>query len=353
MKIAVVTCYAQNDYVRARTLRAAFAASPGAETIIIRNRHKGLLRYPEVALRLCKARLFDKPDAYAITFRGYEMLLLMVLTFVRKPIIFDELVNFTEWMEEHGRLKNGSKPYHLFRRWYAGLARRCRFILADTAAHAQHSAILNMLSIDRYKTILVGTDESVFQPRTGSRPDNGTFTVAYYGSMLALHGFQYVLQAARLLKDTPEIEFRLIGGGKKAAKACAAAVADGAQVTHEAWLPFEKLPEVIRSAGLTLGGPFGGTAQSQFIITGKTFQPLACAAPVLIGKNQANEGFTDRVNCLMVPQADPEAIAGAITWAQSHPDELHRIGQAGRQLYDKHFSQKTINAQIRALVGEL
>jgi glycosyltransferase involved in cell wall biosynthesis len=355
VKIAVITCYKQNDYVRARSLRTAFAAVPGVETVVIRNRHTGWLRFLEVPLKIMKARWSQKPDAYVITFRGYEMLLFMVLTLVRKPIIFDELVNFTEWMEEHGRLKPGTLRYRLFRRRYAGLAKRCRFILADTDAHAQKSAGLNRLDIKRYRTIPVGTDETVFRLPDVKPVQKQPFTVFYYGHMLPLHGLSYVLEAALLLKDNQDINFRFIGGKPKSgvAEACAAAAKKGARVTHEAWLPFDQLPAAALEAGLSLGGPFGNTSQSQFVITGKTYQFLALGTPVLVGHNRVHANFRDKVNCLIVPQANGGAIAEAITWAQAHPKQLEQIGKAGRQLYDEYFSQTVINGLAEQLVKDL
>ncbi len=353
MKIAVITCYKHNDYIRARTLRTAFQACPGADVLIVRNRHKGLLRYPEVALRIIKLRLFERPDAYVITFRGYETLLLMRLTLLRKPIIFDELVNFTEWMEEHRRLSAGSVPYRLFRRWNSWLVKRCRFILADTRAHAEYSAKLNMLSIERYKVIPIGSDEAIFRPPTTDKENDGQFTIVYYGSMLKLHGLPAILKAAELLKGQPDIRFRLIGGKREVARLCAAAAKRGANVNHESWVPFEQLPAVVQAADLALGGPFGNTLQSQFVITGKTFQLLAAGRPVLVGANRVHEGFVDRKNCLIVRQADPQAIAEAIKWAHAHPDELQKIGRAGRQLYEERYSQKIIDKLVCELVEAL
>jgi glycosyltransferase involved in cell wall biosynthesis len=355
MKIAIVTCSPQNDYPRARSLRAALKACPGVEVKIVRNRHRGLLRYPETILRLGKTRLIDRPDAYLVTFRGYETLLFLVFGFIRKPIIFDELINFTEWMEEQGRLKHGRLPYRLFRRWYAWLAGHSRLILADTDAHADYSSILNMLSIDRYKIIPVSTDEAVFDAALPYNPDPKHFTVLYYGHMVGLHGLDYVLRAAELLKDRADISFRVVGGKQQGevAKACAAAAEAGARVSHESWLPFEQLPAAISQAGLTLGGPFGGTLQAQFVITGKTYQILACAAPALIGQNQVQEGFIDKRNCLIVPQADAAALVEKISWAQQHSRELRAIGQAGRQLYEEQFSQATVNGLVAGIVKEL
>ncbi len=353
MKIAIITCYKQPDYVRARTLRAALAAVPNTEVLVIKNAHQGWLRFIEVPLKILKARWRDHPDAWLITFRGYEMLVFMVLTRTHQPIIFDEFINFTEWMEEHRRLRPRTAPYRLFRRWYAWLAGHCRLILADTAAHARYSAHLNRLPGQRYRVIPVGTDETIFKPRKAELPAGRPFTVFYYGKMLPLHGLDYVLEAAQLLKERPEINFYFVGGGRSAAKACAMAAANGAHVRYDAWLPFEQLPVAASGAGLTLGGPFGDTLQAQFVITGKTYQFLALGAPVLIGHNQAAAAFEDRINCLMVPLGNAEAIAEFITWAHSHPDELQHIGQAGRQLYETKFSQAVINKLTKQLLNDL
>ncbi len=357
MKIAVVTCSPKNDYPRARSLRQAFAKCRDVQVLVVRNNHIGFLRYPEIAIRIFKTRIFDRPDAYVITFRGYEMLLFMRLTFVRKPIVFDELINFTEWMIEQGRLQPGSFAYHIFRRWNIWMTKRCQLILADTDAHAKKSSILNKLSIDRYKVLPVSADESMFKPLAAASGPSAKkpFTVLYYGHMVALHGLDYVLRAAELLKDRPDIEFRLAGGKKqgRVARDCAVAVRRGAHLTHESWLPFEELPTAIHKAGITLGGPFGGTLQARYVVTGKTYQTLASASPVLIGRNEVNEGFVDKKNCLVVPQADAEALAEAIRWAADHPKEMALIGLAGRKLYEQHFSHEIFDKIVARIVEEL
>ncbi len=354
MKIAVITCYKQNDYVRARSLRTAFSSVEGVEIIIIRNGHTSWLRWGEVPIKILWTRFRNKPDAYVITFRGYEMLLFMVVTLARKPIIFDEMVNFTEWMVEHRRLTPDSLPYRLFRRWYSWLAGHTRLILADTEAHARYSAHLNHLDRQRYRVIPVGTDEKIFQPQ-GLEVTKKPFIVFYYGNMLPLHGLEYALTAAESLKDNADIQFRIVGGKRRsrAEQLCEAAVAKGAHVNYESWLRFEELPKAASAASLTLGGPFGNTLQSQYVITGKTYQFLALGAPVLIGQNQVTGLFQDKVDCLMVPQADSGALADAILWAYKHPKELQQIGQAGRALYEKHFSQKIVDQLVQQLVDDL
>ena len=355
MKIAVITCYDQNDYIRARTLRTAFAAVPGVDVKIIRNRLTGFLRYIEVPLKILTARLFGHIDAYVITFRGYEMLPFTLLVKGSRPLIFDELVNAVEYLQEHSRITMKSMFARWFVPWYSRLLKGCRFVLADTAAHAIYSAELSHLPADTFRVIPVAADENYFYPEpTQRRPTKQPFRVFYYGNaMTPLHGLRYVLDAAVKLKQESGIVFQIIGGHEAAAAACTAAATKGAHIEYEAWVAFEELADRARAADLCLGGPFGKTLQSQFVVTGKTTQFMACAKPVLVGHNLAQSGFVDRRNCLSVPQADAKAITDAILWASKHRPQLKKIGGAGRQLYERRFSQRVVDRAVRDLTREL
>lgn len=354
LKIAIVSCYDQIDYVRTRVLRTAFAAAPNVEVLIVKNKHRGLVRYLEVPVKILATKLTKRPDVFVITFRGYEMLPLLLVIKGRTPLVFDEFINAAEYLKEHNKLDLQGRMGRFFVRWYANLLRRCRFILADTQAHADYSATLCKLPKERYRAIPVGTDETVFHPNPGKQSATKPFTVFYYGNgMTPLHGLQYVLDAAVQLKDNPTIVFNLVGGKEKAEAACAAAVKKGAHVVYERWIPFEQIAERAATASLCLGGPFGSTLQSQFVITGKAYQFLASASPVLIGKNKVSGIFKDKENCLLVPPADTQAIVEAITWAAQHPKELRSIGLAGRALYERSLSQAVVNKLVADMVGEL
>ncbi|HSW99914.1 MAG TPA: glycosyltransferase [Patescibacteria group bacterium] len=354
MKIAVITCYDQNDYVRARTLRRAFAACEGVEVVVIKNQHKGLVRYIEVPLKILHARLTGEFDAYVLTFRGYEMLLFMRLTWVRKPVIFDELVNFIEYYEEHEKIRKSTWVYGLLRRLYTWQVRGCALILADTLAHAKYSASVVGLPLSTFRVLPISADENIFSPKLVKRPKEDIFTVFYYGNgMTPLQGLEHVLEAAVLLKDIASIQFQIVGGDKRAASACNEAQRQGAHITYEAWVPFEKMADRFRTSGICLGGPFGKTLQSRFVVTGKTTQIMACALPVIVAENKASGIFKDKVNCLLIPQADPKALASAVRWAQSHQKQLQAIGQAGRRLYEQHFSQRVSNQVVESIVQDL
>jgi glycosyltransferase involved in cell wall biosynthesis len=353
VKIAVITCYDQVEvHTRALVLRAAFTALPGVQTVVIKNKHKGLLRYVEVPSKIIAARFRHRPDAYVITFRGYEMLPLVLLIKGRKPLIFDEMINAVEYLHEHNRLKPGSWADKLFTAFYSWLLKRCRYILADTQAHAELSAGISKIDPSRYASIPISTDENIFYPRPRTKKSR-EFNVFFCAVMVPLHGLKYVLEAAVRLADNPHITFTFGGDKGTADEAYKAAIAKGARITVKPWFQLEEIADHAHRAGLAVGGPFGNTPQSQFVITTKTFQFLAAQVPVLVGRNRVNSALKDKQNSLVVPQGDTEAIVAAIRWAYDHPKELERIAAAGRRLYEQDFSRAVITEKLRRLIESL
>ena len=352
MKIAVVTCYYQPDYVRAVTLRHAVADNPKHQLLMIKNNHKGLLRYPEVLCRLIWVRLTKRPDAYLLTFRAYEIFPFANILTWPKPLIYDEFLNPLEWLEED-RKEWWAKlvPKALLRSFYNLLLKRPVIVLADTDAHANYSQKILGLRSDKFVGLPVGTDESLFHP-VKPVTQNGDFTVFYYGSMIPLHGLSVVLEAFERLKDLP-IKLVFSGGDQATVNAVEAAKKRGAHIEHLLWIPYAELRDYVAKAQLTLGGPFGDTTQAKMVVTGKTYQFLACNAPVLVGETEVKTNFKDGVNCLSVPLGDAQALADKIEWAYNNPGKLETIRKAGRKLYEDEFSPASLSRQLGKILERL
>ncbi|MWB99231.1 glycosyltransferase family protein [Agromyces seonyuensis] len=351
-RIAVITCYRHPDYVRAASLRAAVRASGRfAEVEVVKNRSRGAARYLQVTGALVRMAV-RPPDAYLVTFRGYEILPVVLLLSRGRPVYYDEFINPVEWfVHEHGKFRDGSLPARALRSLFRAFMRRTAGILTDTASHAAYSAELMDLPLERYTAVPVGTDEDTFAAATTSTgTQDGPFSVLYYGSMLPLHGLAVVLDAARRLAGEG-VSFTFVGGDETDERAVAAAGADGANVQYRSWVPYAELPDLFAAHRLHLGGPFGDTVQSQFVITGKTYQFLAMGLPVVVGDNLESGVFRDRGDALVVAQGDPDALAETIRWAAGHPDELARIGRAGRATYERLFSVERVADRLGILFG--
>jgi len=350
--ICVITCYKQPDYVRAKTLRRGLHESDLFEDVlIVKNKHTGVLRYIDVFAQLIKIRFSKNPDFYILTFRGYETLPFVWLMTLGKKLLYDEFINPVEWfVYEHKKFAPGSIPAKLLRAVFRWFGKRVSLILTDTESHADYSAELMDLPREKYRAIPVGTDERTFQPLNPISHDG--FRVLFYGNMLPLHGVDIVLKTAEILAARTDIIFHFVGGKKVIREKTAAAQAIGANIEHDKWIEFEKLPETFAKSDICLGGPFGGTVQSQYVITGKTFQFMAAARPAVIGSNKETQLFTDKQNALVVPQANVDALKDVILWAAENRDKLEAIGQNGRKLYEEQFSSKRIACDFTSLFRE-
>ena len=118
-------------------------------------------------------------------------------------------------------------------------------------------------------------------------------------------------------------------------------------VNHITWVPFDQLSGIIHRADICLGGPFGNTGQAKRVITGKTFQSLAMAKPVIVGEIDYDYGFIDKENCLLAKQASEIELAGIIKWCLYNRDKLFFIGKNGRDLYLSNFSIECIKKHLQ------
>lgn len=351
MKICIVTCYKQPDYIRAITLRAA-AESLGHEIVVVKNSHLGLLRYPEVAWLLLRARITRRPDLYIATFRAYEILPVARLLTLGKPLIYDEFINAYEWLVlEHQKIPADGLAARIFRRFYRSLVSTADAVMMDTESHVAMSADLLGLPRDRFRAVIVGSDEQTFARRPVQEPVSETdLHVFYYGNMLPLHGLPRVLEAAEELAGQ-SFRFTIVGGGEPALLACENARAGGANVEHIAWIDYADLPAAISNADVCLAGPFGNTFQSRFVVTGKAYQFLNMAKPVVVGANHESHLFTDRRDALVVAQGSTDSLVEALTWANEYRDKLPAIGEAGRDLFDRELSHRKVEEQLGELLA--
>lgn len=352
LSVCLVTCYRDPDYIRVKTLEAGLTAN-NVKLSIVRNKRRGVLRYIEVALKLVKVRFSVNPGIYLVTFRGYEILPLVLLIGMGKKVIFDEFINLVEWtVYEHKKIKPNSLNERLLTVFYRFLLKRTTKIILDTDSHTRYSADLMNLPIERYQAIPVGTDEKVFKATRRLPKDSSKFQVLYYGSMLPLHGAEYVIQAAMDVKER-NIEFLLIGGDAKFRHDVDIAISKGANIKYKNWVPYAKLPQAIADADVCLGGPFGDTIQSQLVITGKTAQFLRMGKPAIVGKNKESTVFNDKVNAIIVDQASAGALEEAIMWSYRNQESLNMIGRDGIKLYDTYFSSKVVARDISKLLDSI
>lgn len=356
LQVAYVLAYRAPKYIRTESLLTALGYVNEVEIAVARNKHPGLRRYVETLNALRKLRREIASDIYVIGFRGHEIFWLIRWLTRGKPLIIDAMMSpYAALHDEYGnRMPHRwlAKMIYPLERW---ILRRADLVLTDTRLHAEFYARTFDLPIEHFCPLPVGAIEPVSNAAPSAYGKSTPFSVLFYGSFLPLHGIQVIVSAAARLVDLP-IRFDFIGGSKAQALGLhhLCQMSGVTNFSYRRWVEFEQLlRHDIPNADLCLGGPFGGTPQARRVVTTKTSQCLALGKATVIGHIDEDYGFVDRGNCLLVAQADADALANSIRWAFENRASLTELGARGRDVYHERLSTHVIATRLQSALNRL
>jgi glycosyltransferase involved in cell wall biosynthesis len=165
----------------------------------------------------------------------------------------------------------------------------------------------------------------------GQRPSVKVGTI---GRLEAVKGIDYLLDSAVLLADRDDVRFFIAGAGSQADR-LAARVAGDARLSRSVSLVgfLDSAPAFL--AGLDICCL---SSLSEGLPT-TLLEALALEIPVIsTAVGGTPEVVEDGVTGLLVPPADPAALAAAIRRFASDPEEARRTALAGRARVDREFT---------------
>lgn len=305
---------------------------------------------PEVALRLLRC------DALAIGYIGQlDMLILGPLArLMNRPVLFNPLVTLTDTVvEDRRRVRPGglaSRTIALIDRLALRLA---DVVLVDTVENGEYLQQRFSVPESRIVVVAVGADESTFAPGETSRSTD-LLDVLFYGKFIPLHGIETVVQAAAILErhNFPG-RIELVGSGQEYHRI--RELADNlnvANIVWTDWIPFQRLGERLRQADIVLG-IFDDGPKAARVIPNKIYQALACGKPVVTRRGAAIERLlTDDDTAVLVPPADPAALAAAIE-RLADQQRRDRIARGGRDAWNTNASRRALARQVRPALDRL
>jgi glycosyltransferase involved in cell wall biosynthesis len=291
--------------------------------------------------RLFARRVSAKCDSLIVGYPGHFDLPAAKRAARGRPIVFNPLVSLADtFVADRRRFKAGSTPARALELVDRHAFDSADLVVADTQAHADFFASFTRTPVE---VCFVGAEDGIFRP--GWKPAE-PFTVLFVGKLIPLHGVDVVLEAAR---RAPELRFRIVGSGQ-----LERLLADKpANVEHERWVDYERLPAELRRAGCALG-VFGMTAKAKRVIPNKAFQALACGAPLVTADTPAaRELLRDGEDALLVPAGDPGALASELRRLAADESLRTRLATAGRVTYERRASEAVLGAQWRGLIERL
>ena len=183
------------------------------------------------------------------------------------------------------------------------------------------------------------------------RAEEGTFLVAYTGSLKPYKGIDTLIATARL---RPQYRFVTIGGD---AKDIAAWQADAAAVPNLSMLPFvpnSELPGYLAAADACLVPNSSADRTAGWTFSLKLYEYLAAARPVIASDIPSLRSATDGGElALLVPPDDPGALAAALDRLQQDPALAARLGERGRRRMAEQTWRQRARCVIETFAPEL
>ena len=206
---------------------------------------------------------------------------------------------------------------------------------------------------ERFRLVPTGADDSIFKPIDRIEKMQDKFRILYYGTFIANHGLDHIVEAAKLLASQGDSEFLFIGEGPEKPRIVSwAETGQIKNLTFLDWCPQSELVKQIGLADICLGA-FGSTPQSLMTVQNKIYECMACGKAIITGVSPAVQSqFTDEVELKMCERKG-EAIADTIVYLRQNPEILHQMGLNARQSFESNYSTEALGKTFRSHLEEL
>jgi glycosyltransferase involved in cell wall biosynthesis len=275
----------------------------------------------------------------------------------KAPVVFNVADLWPDALLELGLLQEGwvARALTALEHW---CYRKAAYV--NSMTEGIHTALLREKSLSPRKVLFLphGVDTVRFQPRppdaelAGRLGLQGKKVVLWAGTLGHAHGLQFVLQAAKLLENQPEIHFLFVGDGTERKPLEAQKQELGLRnVTFHDPVRIDELPPFFSISMCGLASlrdipAFEGARPS------KVFPVLASGKPLLF----AGKGETPRLLAVSnagvaVPPENPEGLAQAIRDLAANPELAEELGKNGRRYVETHLQWSKLIEEWIAKLG--
>ena len=353
MKLCYFGSYGK-DYPRSRIIIKGLKQS-GIDVVECHDMSSFLYRYPKLITKFLRFAVDSDVILLGENGQGNAPLAKLITKLTGKTLIFDPFISLYDTsILDRGLYKEQSfhaKYYYFLDKLAFSLP---NIIITDTYENSKYYSQSFKIPCEKFRTVYVGAEEDIFFPRF-VEGDSDNFNILFYGTYIPLHGIEYIVEAAKLLKNYKDIKFTLIGYGqtynyiqmlnKKY---------ELKNIDFKNWVNYSDLPNYIAHSDVILG-IFGGTNKALRAIPNKAFQAWAMKKPLITGKSNAmKEVATNNKNAILpCEMANSESLANAILELK-HDAELGRnIAKNGYELFKEQFTPEKIGKRLRTIIEEL
>ena len=312
-------------------------------------RNPGRLALPKLFFDYLKFK--QNYDVMIVGFPGQEVMFLARLLTWRKPIVFDAFTShYGGYILDRGKWAKNSwraKYFKFLDKWSCRLA---DVILLDTNAHIDFFVREFGLAKEKFRRIWIGANDENFKPIEGKSYEDNKFHLIFFGTYVPLQGAEYIVRAAKILESHKDIIFHFIGKGQDKSKSISLAEELGLKnIEFTGMMRPEDLRVEIAKSDVVLG-LFGNTPKTPLVIPNKVYEALAMKKPVITADTQAIKELFDNNDMFLVPAANPEEIARAITELKNNYNLRVKLSENGYKKFISHASSKILGSQLREIL---
>lgn len=276
--------------------------------------------------------------------------------FQPKHLVLDAFISLYDTIVIDRRL---FKPTHpLARLLYAMEQRafqRCAVAVVDTQQNADYFAQLFCIPRQQFVAIPLSTNEAALNsPPYHLTKQQTVFTVLFIGTLIPLHGLEFILDAIKLLANKPQIQFKIIGSGQLSPVLTAFMQRETVNLTWvKDWYSTEQIQEAIAAADICLG-IFGDTAKTQRVCPLKLYLYTACGRAIISADTPCLQTLMGNENAQaikLVPAGSAAALASAIEELLEQPKLLIEYAQAARFFYQHQLNNQLALKQLLTVLN--
>jgi glycosyltransferase involved in cell wall biosynthesis len=229
----------------------------------------------------------------------------------------------------------------------------CNMVFADTPYQKNLFQKIFTIPSSKIRVLPIGADNKGYEYSIYKNNDK-KINVVYYGLYSSIHGVEYIIEAANILKNDKNIIFTLVGNGSE--------YDTNFKRVQELKLKNVKFyPDIMEGQHLELlqkADVFLGLLQKHpsvdRIIPNKVYQGLALGRAVLTADAPVTRSvFTHKKDIYLVKKADAKSLAAGLLELKNNPKLRSDIAKNGYQRYINEFSPKEVVGKLIKYVEEI
>ena len=277
----------------------------------------------------------------------------------RKKIIVDYYVSiYSKVVMDEGWFKEGSFLGKLAKKldhFYYNSGTRVLFLNeAERDSYCEFSEIKRKPEKERIITLCIEEKEAV----EGNTSDK--FNVCWWGAYLPLHGLQYILQAAKCVKERGlPIRWYIFGNNDEKGLpyvelAKEYNIEDVCEFNNTYSMKNGKLQAFLKTNCNVALGNFGGSPKAKLVMCNKVIEACSMKLPVLTGEASAYYVFFDGKNDIYMAPNDPQLMADKLEeiYNEEKQDLSKRVNRS-YEIYTECFTVKLFEKRFEQMLQEL